>query len=279
MKGTFLNNVKRPIPAILLGISLLLSAIEWRNQFTSTPMGENKLAINELFDPSFKRLTSLSACIQYCDSNFKYLLVSQKDTFSYVNFVAEFIKKRFYHGYSYFRPGYNTIGWMAAPILHKDLSATVIPDDILKFPHGACSQQSIIFFELLQKKGLPTRKVGFFDSTTQGGHFASEVYWGGKWHYYDVNKEPDVTILERMGRPSFDEVYMTPGLVDSVYRNADVSAGLFKNHFYGKPNEPLAPNATIYHRITKFISLTLPIWVLLTIWIWGLLSRRNMKSV
>jgi hypothetical protein len=43
------------------------------------------------------------------------------------------------------------------------LSAIVLPEDILKYPMAACSQQSIIMMECFKKIGVDYRKVGFED--------------------------------------------------------------------------------------------------------------------
>lgn len=279
MTTVFIHTIRKPLSLFLLSTSFILSLAEWAKPNRPHQVEQTKLPKNEVFDPQLFRIQNIATSIRYCDSIYGNSQVKETDTANYVNLVSQFIKNRFYHGYSNFSFGYNTIGWALAPILHKDLTATVIPDDILKFPNGACSQQSIVFFELLRKKGFTTRKVGLFDSTNLSGHFASEVYWKGNWHYYDVNKEPDASILENFGRPSLDMILQTPGLIDSVYRGkTDINVQeLFKHPVYGKPNQSEAPNATLYQQVTKIISLSLPIWVLIGIACWTLIFR-NKKS-
>jgi hypothetical protein len=271
--AAFLHTIRKPIPLALLSMAFLLSLAEWAKPNRPHQVEQSKLPKNELFDPQLFRIQNIAASIRYCDSIYGNSQVKETDSATYVNLVSRFIKNRFYHGYSNFSFGYNTIGWALAPILHKDLSATVIPDDILKFPNGACSQQSIVFFEVVRRKGFVTRKVGLFDSTRLGGHFVSEVFWQGNWHYYDVNKEPNDSILEKLGRPSLDMILQTPGLIDSVYvGKTDINIQeLFKHPVYGKPNQSEAPNATIYQQVTKTISLTLPLWVMIAIGIWVLI--------
>ena len=39
-----------------------------------------------------------------------------------------------------------------SPLIKEDLNAIVIPNDILKHPMAACSQQSIIGMEVFKKK-------------------------------------------------------------------------------------------------------------------------------
>jgi hypothetical protein len=270
MKSALIHTLCKPIPILLLSIACVITAIEWIKPNRPEQADPNFKPNKEAFNPQLFSIRSIDAGIKYCDSVYGKNQINKSDTAEYVSQVSRFVKNRFYHGYSNFSFGYNTIGWMLAPILHKDLTATVMPDDILQFPNGACSQQSIVFFELLKRKGLLTRKVGLYDSINRGGHFASEVFWNGNWHYYDVNKEPDASILERLGRPSLQEILKRPGLIDSVYSvHKDVNtAYMFRNPEYGSPNQSEAPNATIYQWTTKWISLTLPIWILLAVFCW-----------
>ena len=216
MKSAFFQTLRSPFPLLILSIALIISTIEWIKPNGPQQLDTNFHPANELFDPQLYRINSIDAGVKYCDSVYGKNQISKSDTTEYVNQMARFIKNRFFHGYSHFSFGHNTIGWMLAPILHKNLTATVIPEDIIQFPNGACSQQTIVFFELLKRKGFLTRKVGLFDSTLGAGHFASEVFWNGSWHFYDVNKEPDASILESLGRPSLEEILKRPGLIDSV---------------------------------------------------------------
>lgn len=282
MKSAFFQFLRNPFPLLILSIALIISTIEWIKLKGPQQLDPNFHPANELFDPQLYSIKSIDAGVKYCDSVYGSNQINKYDTAEYVNQMARFLKNRFYHGYSHFSFGHNTIGWMLAPILHKNLNATVIPDDIMQFPNGACSQQSIVFFSLLKRRGFLTRKVGLFDSTLGAGHFASEVFWNGSWHFYDVNKEPDATLLESLGRPSLEEILKRPGLIDSVYsaRNDIHIASLFSNPTYGKPNQTEAPNATIYQLTTKWISLTLPVWVLAALVCWTVIfgNKKTRRS-
>jgi hypothetical protein len=282
MKSTFFQTLRSPFPLLMLSIALIISMIEWIKPNGPQQLDTNFHPANELFDPQLYRINSIDAGIKYCDSVYGNNQINKSDTAEYVNQVARFIKKRFYHCYSHFSFGHNTIGWMLAPILLKSLTATVIAEDIIQFPNGACSQQSIVFFSLLKRKGLLTRKVGLFDSTLGAGHFASEVFWNGSWHFYDVNKEPNIRILESIGRPSLEEILKSPGLIDSVYKNRkDIhTSTMFKNPEYGRPNQNYAPNAAIYQWTTKWISLTLPVWVLAALVCWTVIfgNKKTRRS-
>ena len=125
------------------------------------------------------------------------------DSGRYANMVARVIKYRFVHGYTWYHLGQNYMATILAPLVHRDLSAIVVPDDILKYPKAACSQQSLIGMHVLKDKGFIIRKVGFYDSI-YGGHFCYEAKYNGSWHFFDPNREPDENILLNNGRPSIE---------------------------------------------------------------------------
>ena len=197
----------------------------------------------------------------------------------YVNIASYVIKNRFYHGYSYFNAGFNTIGWALAPLIKADLAATVLVDDILKFPNAACSQQTIVFLDVLKQKGISYRKVGF-NQEGLGGHFASEIWYNNQWHYYDVNKEPNAQLLELMNRPSINKILSVPGLIDSIYagRMNVAPAIFFRNPIFGPKKETLAPTASNYQLVTRALSYSLPIWVFLFFWQLGWLNEKTRRS-
>jgi len=207
----------------------------------------------------------------FCDSVFKKPILTSKDSVDYANLIGYVLRYRFYHSYSYYRLGQNFIGWALAPIVHKNLSAIVIPDDILKHPQAACSQQSIIGMMLFRRKGFDVRKIGFYDPSSQDGHFCFEVNYGGKWHFFDPDKEPSYQILVNLGRPSIAELMSDKKLLDSVYYREDSSVrnGYLLHYTYGPINKFPAGKARVYQYVTMFLSWTLFFWLLLFgWWIW-----------
>jgi hypothetical protein len=270
---------KRTFLLSVVVISFLIPLAEWIRPERPTPPADLK-SIQQLerFSPSLLRIDDMNGLLQYTDSVYGHTRIQPKDTMRYVNHLAQVIKMRFYHGYSYHRFGFNTIGWALAPLIKSDLSATVLPDHILKFSYAACSQQSIVFFEALTLKKLTWRKVGL--GSQQGGHFATEVWWNNQWHFYDVNKEPHEELLIPRDRPSLERILNTPGLIDSVYADRMVvsPSAFFQNPTYGDPNKNPAPRGGLYQRATTLLSYTLPIWILLVGWVVGWLKKRPKQT-
>ncbi|MBL7746146.1 MAG: hypothetical protein JNM19_01855, partial [Chitinophagaceae bacterium] len=145
-------------------------------QGADTPVYNGK----EEFDPSLQRLSSISKLEAYCDSLFAVVSSSDSNVrfeHDYPALASSIVRKKFYHGYSKYSYTNNYMALVLEPLTGKNASAIVVPDDIMKYPYAACSQQSIIMMELMKRKGFTTRKVGFDGGEKFGGHFSFEVYY------------------------------------------------------------------------------------------------------
>ena len=154
----------------------------------------------EKFDPALSRLNSVETFINFCDSLYGGTIIAPSDSGVYAGIVGTVLRYRFVHGYTYYHWGHNYIATLLAPMIKKDLSAIVIPDDILQYPKAACSQQSLVGMKVLMEKGFLVRKVGFYDEK-YGGHFCYEVRYNNDLHFYDPNREPDQKLLGDHDRP------------------------------------------------------------------------------
>lgn len=193
----------------------------------------------EEFDTSyFAKYQSINDIIQASDFKFKD---QKKDNLAYFNYVAEVVRKRFYHGYSYYSAADNIFAYLSGAFIWDHLSAIVIPDDIMKHPMAACSQQAIVMMEIFKRKGLDYRKVGF------PGHYTVEGKIDGQWQYFDTNLEPDF----KNKRESL-QLLLTTNRFDSVYSIPEKSIADFHEAVsdpkYGKVNEDPAPVATLFHK-------------------------------
>jgi hypothetical protein len=137
----------------------------------------------------------------------------------------------------------------------------VEPNDILKHPEALCSQQNIVFTEILQKKGITFRTVGL--GTKEGpGHFLTEVWYQNDWHLYDVDLEPNWNVTNGV-HFSLNKLLLTNNLIYEIYDGKIELTRLNKilEHItYGKPNEFPAKKMWLFHRITKLLTYLLPIF-------------------
>jgi hypothetical protein len=225
----------------------------------------------EEYDPSLQRLNNVAKLTAYCDSVFADKTYTQENIrfeTDYAEIANEVVRKRFYHGYSLYGFGNNHAAMFVSKAGMSGLSAIVLPDDILKFPYAACSQQSIVLMKVLQQKGFKTRKVGL--SGKMGGHFCFEVYYNGAWHFVDPNMEPDLAVLNAYNRPGIQFLATHPEILLQAYKHypKDKVLDLFCNYSYGKMNAPAAPRAYIFQLVTKFLSYTVWSFFLLAfIWV------------
>jgi hypothetical protein len=209
-------------------------------------------------DPSLLRLNSVDKLIGYCDSLYGLTTIAQNDSGTYANIVGRVIRYRFYHGYSWYHFGSNYVATLLAPLLNKNLSAIVVPDDILKYPHAACSQQSIVGMKVLMEKGYDVRPVGFYDSTV-GGHFCYEIRYDNDWHFYDPNREPEEKVLNSLNRPGIRYLNQHPEVLLAAYPkdSQQLVLSLYRTYKIGKEGKLPGSNARVFQMVTKFLSYTL----------------------
>ena len=211
----------------------------------------------EEYDPALSRLNSIDKLVMYCDSLYLSLTITiNQDEIKrdYSDIVSSVVRKRFYHGYSYYGFSSNFMSLLLSKATIPGLDAIVVPDDILKYPYAACSQQSIIMMKVLQSKGFVTRKVSFQGKIS--GHFCFEVYYEDGWHFYDTNMEPDINVLNQYGRPGIAFLVSHPEILVKAYSHYPQNEilDIFPNYTYGEIDKFPASNAIIFQKIAKILS-------------------------
>jgi len=203
----------------------------------------------EAFDPSLSRINSIQKLTDYIDLEAEKQGI-KSGTLDYAVLTETVIKKRFYHGFSHYTLQQNWIAALAEKFIGYGLGSIVKPDDIITYPNAACSQQSIVMVEVLHSKQYDYRSVGF------PHHFALEFGVGYQWYYFDPNMEPKISQSDRAQQVWNGD----PKRLCSYYdknRFNDLDWKLGSNQVtYGKVNEPIAADATIFHSMTGFLSKT-----------------------
>lgn len=232
---------------------------------------------DEDFDGSLLRLNTLDKMIAYCDSFY----AKNSTTRTYAGIVSEVVRKRFYHNYSYYNTGNNPLGVFIAPLVGNGAAAVVIPDDILKYPNAACSQQSIVAMQIWRRKGKAVRKVTMYDEVKNTGHFAYEVYYDKSWHFFDPDQEPNQQVMRSNHYLSFAQMKKNPEIIAAAYQKKDVASfqRLFANSQIGPVNKFPAPNAYFYQVTTKFFSVFGWAFVWLFILVRNRIKRKEMRIV
>ncbi len=238
---------------ILFLITLLPNFLSYK--FVKDPV---YVAGSEEYDSVLaSQTTSLKLLQAYVDSSAVALNI-HPGTLSYFNYYAQVVRRRFYHGYSHYTFKENYIAALAGRYIWSDLSAIVIPDDIMRYPYAACSQQSIVMMDIFKRNGIPYRKVGFIH------HFAMEAKIDGNWYYFDTNKEPQFV---NGIRTSLDEI-IKKGQLAEIYKGSMDSAqaaSIFGSPHYGAVNVYPASNAKIFHIVTGIFSHWF--WIIPLLWV------------
>lgn len=264
--------VKYSIVLIFLLFSLLNIYTNYIQQ--TAPITPKK--IEEEFDASLLYLRSLNQLIVHVDSLNSGPTIAENDSLNYANLMARTLRMRFVHGWSQYTWKNNWILAFIQP-LHPHLMGVVKPDDILNYSEALCSQQSIIGMEALKKKGFLFRKVGFLKD--KKGHFTYEIKLRDGWHYYDLDKEPDLITLENNNRPSIEKLANDTLLREKAYADKDpwVADRLLASYDNDNPvNVFPARKMRFVHRVTLFFSYWAWLFVLFS-FIWW--DKRHKQSL
>jgi hypothetical protein len=230
--------------------------------FSTVPNLKITFESKELFNIELSRFKSLEDITAHIDRIYLSTHSLPKiDTLAYVQITSDIVKKRFFHGLSSYQLKDNWIAYLGGKLFWSHLAAIVYPEDILDYNEGLCSQQTIVFLEILKRKGIKTRWIGL--GYAEGpGHFLAEVYYEGSWHAYDIDKEPKwERIANHHQSISYYQLYQ-----DSLFLAYEgiISRPVFNKIMtkvkYGAVNEFPAKNMLLFHRITKSITYLIPIF-------------------
>lgn len=222
----------------------------------------------EKYDPQMDTINSVNKLEAYADNkaaqnNYK------TQSLQYVNELSTALENRFYHGFSHFSLKEN---WMAAigeKLFGYGLASKVDIEEIMKHDKAACSQQSMVLMEILRRKGITYRKVGF------PHHFATEVNIDSNWYYIDTNMEPAMTNEQRLEsswnlqNDSLKKYYhiQPKKIIDYAFGN-NVTAVV------DPPNQQYAKNALLFQKVSGIASKILWLFPLLLFYY----NRRRAKK-
>lgn len=232
------------VSAVMLTLNLLPDRVDVP---ASAPISE------DLYDPLLvQRLQSINDLISYTDS---IALVKDLNVASvaYWDEMASILRYRFYHGYSCYVPGNNWVAWLSGTLFWDHLHAIVLPDDIMKHPMAACSQQSIVMMACMKRKNIPYRSAEF------AHHYAVEGRIDGRWRYFDTHMEPFMPGERRRSLAH----YIRNDKLEHMYAHrisSDALTDVLSFIGYGAVSAPPAPRAALFHQVSLFLSWTL--WLL-----------------
>ena len=111
-----------------------------------------------------------------------YYISQEEDS----SLIDDTLKKIFPNGHQVLTDEEKTIEiarYVSVNFISKDNAGTATK--IIKDGYGICGAKSIVFRVLTRRINVPSRYVGIYYSTYQGGHDLVEVYYKNSWHLFD----------------------------------------------------------------------------------------------
>ena len=217
--------------------------------------------LKEKYNENLRSLSTQDELISYSEETFRNANPNALfDTSKYVAQLSDILKERFYHGDLKYTFSENWIAWACGKFLWSHMSFIVLTDDILKHGKAICSQQAMVFMEILREKKINVRSVRLgLDSGP--GHFLCEVWYGGAWHLYDINTEPKWDKIPD-SQMSLDYYLSRKETLYKAYEGR-LSKVLFdkilEQHTYGKINALPAKNMKLFQWTAKVLTYLFPV--------------------
>lgn len=212
-----------------------------------------QLRPRDYYDVSLSRLNTLDKLVAFIDSLAVVQGLPSKRSPLYVNLADSVLKQRFYYGRQNIPFTSNYIANLGGKYVWDHLMCKVDPEDILQGQKAFCSQSSMVFQEVLKRKGYDVRTVML------PGHFCTEVFFDEKWNFFDVSYKPSFASI---GFFSTKEMMAEPDIIVNAYLHSFNGEFLenYGQYFdsrkvqYGEVNAFAAQNMLLFHRLSWWMS-------------------------
>jgi hypothetical protein len=234
-------------------------------------IGESVYNQKERFVPGLTSIQTVDHLEQYIDRAAAMKQIKPGSE-AYTALIAYIISCRFYHGFSHWKLNENWVAAVGEKIFGYGLSCKVQPEDIMKHPYAASSQQALVMMELLGRKKVPYRKAGF------PHHYALEVMHHGNWYFFDPNMKPHISMAQRAHSnwKGYND-NLKPFYDTAIHPNLSYQFGNGQMAHFGPVNEVPARNARLFQGVTGFLSKCL--WCLPVIVVFSRKKKPYMYAV
>lgn len=174
--------------------------------------------------------------------------------------VDAFVRDRFSHGISHVAGHENWILAAAGGVPPFGLNVPVDVDSILQHRHAMCSQQSIVFMQLLENFGMHYAAVRFSwpnEVASDRGHFAVAAKVDGIWRYYDSDLEAAYAppVREILNGRAIERTYPGHPWWVPHMKVAALQGTILMDSVDAHPG----PRGLFVQRLTKLLSLLTPL--------------------
>lgn len=213
---------------------------------------------HEVFDPNLSRINTISKTIAHIDSLFELNPTEKSfDSFRYIQVAKNVVKNKFYHGNASYEWRENWIIFVLGKYVWNHFNSIVAPEKVIRHCSAMCSQQTMVFTNIMRAKGYHYRYVYILDTTSTIGHFTCEIWLDNQWHYFDVNAEPNWSKLK--GKPNISMEMLQDGhklskIYDSSYINIQNLVNKETKIEYSSTDQEVGVKMIWVQKVTKFLS-------------------------
>jgi len=225
----------------------------------------------ERFHTDLAPINSIDKLEKYVDQAAAMKNIDVKSA-EYNLLLSYIISCRFYHGFSHWKLNENWIAAFGEKVTGIGLSCKVQPEDIMKHPEAACSQQALVMMEILKRKNSDYRKVGF------PHHYALEVKNKDNWYYFDPNMEPTMNLRDRLHQNWHESNDSLKKYYDAnKHSNLTYQFGNGQKAEFGPVNEIPAQRLRLFQSATAVLSKIL--WAFPLIFVFVKKRKTKMHAV
>lgn len=248
--------------AILLSIGMML--ICHRNMNYDYECREFQNRNIEVFTyPNESRPNTIADGLNLIDSS--YFVQNRNlpfDSLVYLRVGIQAVKGMFYHGNAAFDWKENWIAYLLGRYSWSHFNSIVDPNLVIRHCSAMCSQQTMVFTHLMHQRGYKYRYVYITNAPYQTGHFACEIFAYKKWHFVDVNGEPDWSRIKGKSNQSMTELLeknRLKSIYDSSFQPLKEVIYTSTNVAYSTTNAAVGKNMILFQAVTKELSWILPL--------------------
>jgi hypothetical protein len=251
---------RRPL-RVAMAFALLVAALVTLFLTNRPPLPKRSIPpVEEQWVPDLARVQSMDAAMPIVRNYIAKQQGTREERIA--KGVDEFVRDRFVHGFSYTPPNDDWLLNFIEAMAKRDLTVPVKPDDILKHRRAMCSQQSIIFMELLRRFNMEFGAVlmSWPDADRYNrGHFAVAAKVDGKWRYFDSNIEAATAPLvsQVIDGTAVADLYPTKPLMVKRLQYAAAHGRIRLDHVNDYP----APRGLAMQETTRFLSTSTPFFL------------------
>lgn len=203
--------ILRPLRSILPGAAIVFLLLTVGAKLSPAEADPVPALVTESWQPDLARIESVDQAMQVVPGFIARQTGSREARI--VNGIDAFVRARFVHGPAYIPLDQN---WLIRGLatMFPTVAVPVRPDAILQHNHALCSQQTMVFQELLRRYGIHFASVRMSWPMHGGGdgHFALTARVDGVWRFYDADME-----ITRSGLPVGE--LLSGRAVPALYRN------------------------------------------------------------